>query len=103
MKNKIHLQCGYEDKCKNKDCFNCPRRTKHNLSLTLAEEVVIEDFAMIDLEHMIKEKPKELELMQKICYKIMKKVFKTDKQDKPILIKMKKSLKDVKKGKVKKI
>ena len=72
---KIHIQCGYEDKCKNKDCLECPRRTRHNLSLTLAEETVIEDFAVCDLETMRKEKSKKLELMQNICLKIMRKVF----------------------------
>ena len=76
MKNKIHLQCGYEDKCKNKDCLKCNRRKKHHLSLTLAEEVVIEDFAVCDLKDMMKYKQKELDLMQKICFKIMKKVYK---------------------------
>jgi len=74
--DKIYIQCGYEDKCKNKDCLRCPRRTKHNLSLTLAEEIVIEDFAVCDLEMMMKEKPKVVDLMQDICKKIMKKVFK---------------------------
>ena len=73
---KIHIQCGYEDECKNKDCLKCPRRTKHNLSLTLAEQIIIEDFAVCDLEIMIKEKPKVVDLMQDICKKIMKKVFK---------------------------
>ena len=73
---KVYIQCGYEDKCKNKDCLKCSRRSKHNLSLTLAEISIIEDFAVCDLETMRKEKPKELELMQKICFKIMQKVFK---------------------------
>jgi len=77
---KTYLQCGYEDDCKNKDCLKCPRRTKHNLSLTHAEVSIIEDFAMCDLEVMGKEKPKELELMQKICYKVMKKVFREEKK-----------------------
>lgn len=75
MAKKIHLQCGYEDKCKNKDCLKCPRRKRHNISMTLAEEIVIEDFAVCDLKQMIKEKPKEVELMQDICRKIMKKIY----------------------------
>ena len=77
--DKIYIQCGYEDKCKNKECLKCPRRKRYNLSLTLAEEIVIEDFAVCDLGEMIKTKPKEVELMQKICFKIMKKIFKEEK------------------------
>lgn len=75
---KTHLQCGYEDLCKNKDCLKCPRRKKYNLSLTLADECVIEDFAMCDLEDMIKNKKKVLELMQDICHKLMDKMFTED-------------------------
>ena len=78
--NKTHLQCGYEDSCKNKDCLKCPRRKRKSLSLTYAEEVVIEDFAVCDLAIMAKEKPDELELMQKIMMKVMRKVFKEDKE-----------------------
>ena len=40
---KTHLQCGVEDTCRNKDCLKCTRRKRHNLSLTLAEECVIEN------------------------------------------------------------
>jgi len=76
MVRKFFIQCGYEDKCKNRDCLKCPRRTRHNLSLTLAEECVIENFAMCDLEIMKEEKPKVFDLMQDICKKIMTKVFK---------------------------
>jgi len=76
MKNKIYLQCGYEDNCKNKECLKCPKRTRYNLSLTLAEEIVIEDFAVCDLKEMIKEKSEEVKLMQRICFRIMKKIFK---------------------------
>ena len=75
MEKKVFIQCGYEDECKSKDCLKCPRRTRHNISLTLAEESVIEDFAICDLESMSEEKPEILELMQKICVKIMTKVF----------------------------
>jgi len=77
--DKIYIQCGYEDKCKNKECLKCPRRKRHNLSLTLAEEIVIEDFATCDLEEMMKTKPEVLELMQRVCFKIMKKIFKEEK------------------------
>ncbi len=76
MVNKTYLQCGYEDDCKNKDCLKCTRRKRHDISLTLAEEGVIEDFAVCDLKEMVETKPKELELMQKVCFNIMKKVFK---------------------------
>jgi len=75
MVKKIFIQCGYEDSCKNKDCLRCNRRTKHNLSLTHAEVSIIEDFAVCDLESMREEKPKVLDLMQKICTKVMIKVF----------------------------
>ncbi len=81
MKKKVYLQCGYEDSCKNKDCLNCKRnKQRYNLSLSLAEAIVIEDFATLDLESMIKEKPKEVDLMQEICFKIMKKVFRSEKK-----------------------
>lgn len=73
MKKKIYLQCGYESGCKHKDCLNCPRKTKHVLNMTLAEEICIEDFAMIDLGQTAKE---ELDLMQNIMRKLMKKVYK---------------------------
>ncbi len=76
MTKIIYIQCGYEDSCKNKDCLKCLRRKRHNISLTLAEEIVIECFAVCDLEVMGKEKPEVLELMQDICKKIMKKIFK---------------------------
>ena len=78
--DKVYLQCGYEDECKNKDCLKCnKRKQKYNISLSLAEVIVIEEFATLDLEVMIKEKPKEVELMQEICHKIMKKIFRSEK------------------------
>ncbi len=81
MKKKIYLQCGYEDECKNKDCLKCPKRKRHSLSLTHAEETVIEDFAMIDIQEMFKqERYEEINLMQNIMFKIMKKVFKEKKK-----------------------
>ena len=80
MKNKIYLQCGYEDECKNKDCLKCnKRKQRYNLSLSLAEVIIIENFATLDLEIMIKEKPEIVDLMQKICHKIMKKIFRNEK------------------------
>jgi len=73
---KTYLQCGYEDECKNKDCLNCKRQyKKYNINLSLAESCVIEDFAVCDLQAMEKIHPKELALMQKISFKIMKKIF----------------------------
>ena len=78
---KTHLQCGYENCCKNKDCLKCNRRKRKSLSLTQAEETIIEDFAMCDLEVMKLEKPKVFDLMQKIMYKLMMKVFREDKDD----------------------
>jgi len=78
MKKKVYLQCGYEDECKNKDCINCRKRIIKNVPLTYSEQVVIEDFAMCDLQAMINEKPKRLELMQDIMQKLMKKVFRGD-------------------------
>lgn len=76
---KIFIQCGYESRCKNKDCLKCPRKKKHNLNLTLAEEIIIEDFAVCDLKSIIEANPKEMELMQKIATKLMKKVYKDEK------------------------
>lgn len=76
---KKHLQCGYEDSCKEKDCMKCGfKNRKYNLKLSLAEQTVIEDFAHVDLKQMIKEKPEELELWQRIMDKIMRKVFRED-------------------------
>ena len=76
MTNKIYIQCGYENKCKNKDCLNCPRKSWKTLNLSLAEMIVIENFGNIDLEEMNKTKKKKLELMQKVMFKLMEKVFK---------------------------
>jgi hypothetical protein len=79
---KIFLQCGYEDKCKNKECLKCPRRNRYSLSLTLAEEIAVEDFAMVDLESMfeIPEKEKELMLLQKVMHNLMKKIFRQQEE-----------------------
>jgi len=74
--NNTFIQCGYEDKCKNKDCLKCPRKNWKKIHFSLAEEIVIEDFATCDIKLMIKEKPKEVELMQKIIIKLMKKIYK---------------------------
>jgi len=91
MKTKrTFIQCGYEGDCKHKDCLKCPRKRKHNLNLTLAEEIAIEDFAVCDLEAMMNggqiskhlefpDKRKQLDLMQNIMYKVMRKIFKRDK------------------------
>jgi hypothetical protein len=73
---KIYIQCGEENNCKKKDCLNCQRKTKYNLTLTHAEASVIEDFAVCDLKTLITEKPKELKLMQNILIKTMNKIFK---------------------------
>jgi hypothetical protein len=75
---KTYIQCGYEDKCKKKDCLKCPRKFRHNISLTLAEEICIEDFAVCDIQAMTEEERglKELELMQDIMRKLMFKIYK---------------------------
>ena len=96
-KKKVYLQCGYEDDifpggCKKKDCMNCRRRfiLKKPLKINHAEAIVIEDFAMCDLESMINggkiseglnfpDKKEELELMQNIMRKLMHKLFKCEK------------------------
>jgi hypothetical protein len=81
-KQDTYLQCGYEDRCKNKDCLNnCSRRRRYNLSLTLAEEIAIEDFAVGDLKALVedKNKTKEVELLQKVMYKLMMKIFRQQK------------------------
>ena len=79
-KNKIHLQCGYEDKCRNKKCLECPRRGRYTLFLTLAEQICIENFAMTDLKVCMEEKPKEMDLEQDIMRKLMKKMFRAEKK-----------------------
>lgn len=93
MKSKIYLNCGYEDSCKNKDCLKCNKQIKYNfknLKLSIAEAIVIEDFAMTDIGWHVNERPKELELMQKIMQKIMHKIFECEIEDKrgnPLVIK----------------
>lgn len=50
-KEKVHLQCGYEDQCKKKNCLKCPMRLAlTSTKLTLAEAIAIEDFAVVDLD-----------------------------------------------------
>ena len=79
----VYLQCWYEDECKTKDCLNkCPRKESMILCLSEADKCVIEDFAMCDIEYMLKEKPKELELKQNIMRKLMVKVFNKEKINK---------------------
>lgn len=76
MLKKLHINCGWEHRCKHKKCLECPRKMKMHLSLTLAEQIAIEDFAVCDLQAMIDEKPEQIELLQKIMRKLMKKVYK---------------------------
>lgn len=89
-KDKIFLNCGYEDSCKKKECLECPRKKKYNLTLNLAEEIAIEDFAVCDLDAMINggilskgikfpDKKKEVDLMQDVMRKLMHKIFKQQK------------------------
>ena len=77
-KNKVHIQCGYEDLCKNKECLKCPRMQWHELHLSLAEKIAIEDFAVCDLKALMEEKPKETKLLQEIMMKLMKKAYKDE-------------------------
>jgi len=90
LNNKVFIQCGWETECKKKDCLNCPRKHKYILNLTLAEEIAIEDFAVCDLNAMINGgeyskgykfpgKPEEVELMQDVIRKTMKKIFRQQK------------------------
>jgi hypothetical protein len=75
-KNKTHIQCGYELECKKKDCIKCAKnRIKVTLCLSQAEQIAIEDCAMIDLAVMQTEKPEVLDLVQRIMRKVMKKMF----------------------------
>jgi len=71
----VYLQCGYEDECETKDCLNCPRKQKITIEITHAEATCVEDFAVVDIEHWIKEQPDDLDLSQKIMFDLMKKVF----------------------------
>jgi hypothetical protein len=82
IKNKTYLQCGYEDRCKNKKCLKCPRRIRVSLSLTLAEQVAVEDFAMCDLKMFMEEKPKEMDLIQDVMRNVMRKMFKAERSKK---------------------
>lgn len=79
---KEYLQCGYEHNCKNKECLKCPRRLRYNISLTLAEQIVIEEFAVCDIGWIANERPKQIKLMQEIMYKVMKKIFKDEDKKK---------------------
>jgi hypothetical protein len=72
---KTHINCGYEDECKKKDCLHC----KHKLSLTtlrltLAEASSIEDFAVVDLSVWIKHNPKQVDLQQDVMRKLMSRI-----------------------------
>lgn len=78
-KEEVFIQCGYEDICENKNCLKCPKKRKYNLNLTLAEEIAIEDFAVCDLKWFRKERPKELELTQRVIMSLMYKIFKQQK------------------------
>lgn len=51
------------------------------MPLTLAEEIAIEDFAVCDLQATIKEKPEQVELLQDVMRKLMKKVFAEENSD----------------------
>ena len=73
---KIYLQCGYEDNCKKKDCLDCKNKEIIKITLTTAEQIVIEDFAICDLSSILKYHAKETVLRQKVMFKLMKKMFK---------------------------
>jgi len=75
MTNKIFLQCGWEDDCEAKDCLNCPKTHIVELKLTEAEMCCIEDFAVCDIELLMKEQPEEFELSQQIIHQLAKKIF----------------------------
>lgn len=50
-KEKVFLQCGYEDQCRTKNCMRCRHKLALiNTKLTLAEAIAIEDFAVVDLD-----------------------------------------------------
>lgn len=69
----MKIQCGYEDDCRQKSCLDCKRRIKLKYkTINLAEATCIEDFAVVDLEQWMKEKPKDVELSQNIMRKLMK-------------------------------
>lgn len=78
---EVYLQCGYEDKCKKRDCLNCPRKNWSKINLTQAELITIEDFAVCDLDKMKKYHLRERNLMQKIMFQIMKKHFKVERKN----------------------
>lgn len=78
---KIYLQCGYENDCPKRDCLNCYRKIKIKpMTLTQAELCAIEDFAVVDLDWYKKERPEEFEMVKKIMYKVMMKVFKAERR-----------------------
>jgi len=75
MKQKVYIQCGYEDKCKKKDCLHCKHKLAlTNTKLTLAEATSIEDFAVVDIESWLKENPEQLELQQNVMRKMMNRI-----------------------------
>lgn len=72
-KEKVHIQCGYEDYCKKKNCLKCPRKLSLiSTKLTLAEAMAIEDFAVVDLDAWVKKTVwlKDLAFIQKNKYGI---------------------------------
>ncbi|RPI86174.1 MAG: hypothetical protein EHM34_00320 [Nitrosopumilales archaeon] len=77
-KEKIHLQCGYEDQCKSKNCLRCPiKLALTNTKLTLAEAIAIEDFSVVDLDAWAAHSygKSQRNLTQDIMRKMMKRII----------------------------
>jgi len=72
----MKLQCGWEDECESKSCYDCPRKYKVNLTLTEAEVCCIEDFATLDIKSWLHDNKEDLDLSQNIMFRLMKKIFK---------------------------
>ena len=63
----VKIQCGWKDDCEAESCLDCPRKMKFkNIDLTVAEAILVEDFADVDLEQWQKDNPKQLELAQNV-------------------------------------
>jgi hypothetical protein len=74
-KEKVFIQCGYEDKCKIKNCMHCRHKLALiNTKITLAEAVSIEDFGVVDLDAWGKCNPEQRSLQQDIMRKMMKRI-----------------------------
>lgn len=75
MKEKVKLQCGWENDCREDDCVNCRIKHKITIEITHAELTAIENFGICDLPFMFKEKRGMIKNMQRRCWDLQKKIY----------------------------